>query len=65
MTLEEEECLRRLFVTDPDEDKNALKRRKRDRAPGTCDWILQTEELQRWLGEPTSDAEHLSNLALR
>jgi DNA polymerase III delta prime subunit len=42
--------LRSLFITDPTEDKNALKRRKGDRAFGTCSWILETDELQHWLG---------------
>ncbi|KAJ0413038.1 hypothetical protein BJY00DRAFT_320196 [Aspergillus carlsbadensis] len=49
MTEHDEECLRGLFLVDPEEDKNALKRRKGDRAPGTCEWILETQELQRWL----------------
>jgi NACHT domain len=49
MTGKEKECLQNLFLTDPAEDKNALKRRKGERAPGTCEWILETEELQKWL----------------
>ncbi|KAK0717606.1 hypothetical protein B0T26DRAFT_300152 [Lasiosphaeria miniovina] len=44
------DCLHGLFVTDPLEDKNALKRKKGDRALGTCEWILRTEELTAWLG---------------
>ncbi|KAL2819020.1 hypothetical protein BDW59DRAFT_165298 [Aspergillus cavernicola] len=47
---EEGACLRSLFITDPTEDKNALKRRKGDRASGTCTWILESDDLQRWLG---------------
>ncbi|TQN70161.1 Vegetative incompatibility protein HET-E-1, partial [Colletotrichum shisoi] len=43
-------CLRDLFVTDPLEDKNALKRKKGSRARGTCDWIMGAEELTTWLG---------------
>lgn len=43
-------CLRDLFLTDPLEDRKALKRKKGDRAPGTCEWILGTEELTVWLG---------------
>ncbi|KAL2834325.1 hypothetical protein BDW59DRAFT_46333 [Aspergillus cavernicola] len=50
MTAEEKACLRDLFLSDPEEDKNALKRRKGERAPDTCSWILGTNELQNWLG---------------
>ncbi|RKK66726.1 hypothetical protein BFJ69_g15146 [Fusarium oxysporum] len=44
-----EDCRRDLFLTDPTEDKNALKRKKGNRAAGTCEWILGTEELVAWL----------------
>ncbi|KAK0702945.1 hypothetical protein B0T26DRAFT_729366 [Lasiosphaeria miniovina] len=44
------DCLRDLFVTNLLEDKNALKRKKGDRALRTCEWILRTEELTAWLG---------------
>ncbi|KAE8381512.1 hypothetical protein BDV26DRAFT_289364 [Aspergillus bertholletiae] len=50
LTDEEHLCLRDLFLTDPAEDKNLLKRRKGDRAPGTGKWMLETVELNRWLG---------------
>ncbi|KAK4205472.1 hypothetical protein QBC40DRAFT_36074 [Triangularia verruculosa] len=58
------ECLRDLFLTDPFEDKNALKRKKGDRAPNTCGWILGTEELTTWLGSgktagPESQTAHV------
>ncbi|KAJ5678667.1 Pfs NACHT and Ankyrin domain protein [Penicillium macrosclerotiorum] len=43
-------CLRDLFITNPKEDKNALKRKKGRHAAGTCEWILRTEELNAWLG---------------
>ncbi|EJP69828.1 vegetative incompatibility protein HET-E-1 [Beauveria bassiana ARSEF 2860] len=43
-------CLHDLFVTDPLEDKKALKRKKGNRAAGTCKWILGTEHLTAWLG---------------
>ncbi|KAI1125800.1 hypothetical protein F5Y10DRAFT_294384 [Nemania abortiva] len=43
------DCLRDLFITDPLEDRNSLRRRKGDRASGTCEWILGTEELTTWL----------------
>ncbi|KAK8142660.1 hypothetical protein G3M48_008436 [Beauveria asiatica] len=39
-----------LFVTDPLEDKKTLKRKKGDRAAGTCEWILGTDDLTAWLG---------------
>ncbi|KAL6800468.1 hypothetical protein J3E68DRAFT_398332 [Trichoderma sp. SZMC 28012] len=46
-----ENCLRDLFVTDPFDDRTALKRKKGNRAAGTCEWILETEELTAWLGQ--------------
>ena len=61
MTDKEKECLRNLFLTDPADDKNALKRRKGERAPGTCEWILETEELKKWLG-PTTNTECNANI---
>ncbi|KAN0070390.1 hypothetical protein V8E54_011259 [Elaphomyces granulatus] len=61
MTDKEKECLRNLFLTDPADDKNALKRRKGDRAPGTCEWILETEELGNWL-RPTQNTECNANI---
>ncbi|WYZ35532.1 hypothetical protein EsH8_X_000179 [Colletotrichum jinshuiense] len=48
-------CLRDLFVTDPLDDRKALKRKKGDRARGTCEWILGTEELTTWLGSGRTD----------
>ncbi|KAL6818859.1 hypothetical protein GGI42DRAFT_14446 [Trichoderma sp. SZMC 28013] len=53
----EENCLRDLFITDPFEDRTALKRKKGNRAAGTCEWILETEELVAWL-----DQEQTSNV---
>ena len=50
-----------LFLTDPADDKNALKRRKGERAPGTCEWILETEELKEWLG-PAANTECNANI---
>ncbi|KAL5085380.1 hypothetical protein Trisim1_010606 [Trichoderma cf. simile WF8] len=47
----EDNCLRDLFITDPSEDRTALKRKKGNRAAGTCEWILETEELTAWLGQ--------------
>ncbi|KAL6895021.1 hypothetical protein GGI43DRAFT_424472 [Trichoderma evansii] len=42
--------MRQLFVTDASEDRNKLKRKKGNRAKGTCEWILKTDELTCWLG---------------
>ncbi|OTA01901.1 hypothetical protein A9Z42_0022420 [Trichoderma parareesei] len=47
---EAEACLRDLFLTDPRDDRTALKRKKGDRAQGTCEWIIGTEEITAWLG---------------
>ncbi|CAH0017231.1 unnamed protein product, partial [Clonostachys rhizophaga] len=44
-----EDCLHDLFLTDPVEDKNALKRKKGNRAADTCEWILRTKLLTTWL----------------
>jgi hypothetical protein len=43
------DCQRDLFITDPKEDRAALKRKKGGHAPGTCGWILSTKELTVWL----------------
>ncbi|KAH9903854.1 vegetative incompatibility protein HET-E-1 [Xylariomycetidae sp. FL2044] len=45
-----EKCHSDLFETDPFEDMKSLQRKKGDRAKGTCEWILETEELASWLG---------------
>ncbi|EED20926.1 ankyrin 2,3/unc44, putative [Talaromyces stipitatus ATCC 10500] len=58
-TPEEEACRRSLFIIDPEENKNALKRRKGDRAPGTCDWIKDTDELRAWLASPRAPSERV------
>jgi predicted AAA+ superfamily ATPase len=62
MTAEGKACLQCLFLTDPAEDKNALKRRKGNRVSGTCEWILETDELKRWLGEQEAKTENNSNI---
>ncbi|KAF9884895.1 hypothetical protein FE257_000962 [Aspergillus nanangensis] len=49
MNAAEKGCFNRLFQSDPEEDKNALKRRKGERAPNTCNWLLDTPEIHRWL----------------
>lgn len=52
--------MRHLFVTDPSEDREALKRKKGNRVQGTCEWILGTTEITEWLGsnQPASANEH-------
>ncbi|RBA10996.1 hypothetical protein FPRO05_14321 [Fusarium proliferatum] len=50
-------CQRDLFVTDPSEDREELKRKKGDRSSGTCKWILDTEELTAWLGSRQATGE--------
>ncbi|KAL6821984.1 hypothetical protein J3E69DRAFT_339720 [Trichoderma sp. SZMC 28015] len=44
-----EKCKKALFVTDPSEDRGMLKRKKGNRASGTCEWILKTRKLNTWL----------------
>ncbi|GAM41063.1 hypothetical protein TCE0_041f13896 [Talaromyces pinophilus] len=61
-TEEQRACLRSLFITDPTEDKNSLKRRKGDRAFGTCSWIFETEELRHWLGLSTYECQEERNI---
>lgn len=61
---EAEACIRHLFLTDPSEDREALKRKKGHRAQGTCEWILGTAEITEWLGsgQPAcaDDQSHMS-----
>ncbi|PKX91205.1 uncharacterized protein P174DRAFT_395152 [Aspergillus novofumigatus IBT 16806] len=61
-TTEEKECLEKLFLTDPGDDLNALKRRKGGRAPGTCEWVLESPEIRQWLGKESPAAGHGSNI---
>ncbi|KAI0095716.1 vegetative incompatibility protein HET-E-1 [Nemania sp. FL0031] len=61
MKPEAEVCLKDLFLTDPSEDRSALKRRKGNRASGTCEWILGTERLTQWL-RPRKLDQNASNL---
>ncbi|KAK5991902.1 Vegetative incompatibility HET-E-1-like protein [Cladobotryum mycophilum] len=52
-----------LFLTDPLEDKNALKRKKGARAEGTCEWIMGTEAITKWLqGGMTGEEYAISNI---
>ncbi|KAL4974612.1 ankyrin repeat-containing domain protein [Aspergillus desertorum] len=52
-------CLTKLFVTDPGEDLNRLKRRKGDRTSGTFSWFLESDQLKSWFrqAELMSDIE--------
>ncbi|GIJ83065.1 hypothetical protein Asppvi_001582 [Aspergillus pseudoviridinutans] len=61
-TAEEKACLRDLFITDPTDDRKALERRKGHRAPGTCRWILGTDELKNWLQIGENGAQKESNI---
>jgi hypothetical protein len=54
------ECCRALFITDPEEDLHRLKRRKGGHVPGTCDWIMDTEQLNLWLGDSTQNTDRPS-----
>ncbi|KAK5996960.1 Vegetative incompatibility HET-E-1-like protein [Cladobotryum mycophilum] len=47
---EARDCLKDLFITDPHDDKNQLKRKKGNRTEGTCEWIENTEAFTIWLG---------------
>ncbi|KAL3472617.1 hypothetical protein BJX99DRAFT_262178 [Aspergillus californicus] len=59
---EEKDCLQSLFLTDPTEDKSALKRKKGGRVEGTCEWILETDELRYWLRDLEDDDPKASNI---
>ncbi|KAL2836062.1 ankyrin repeat-containing domain protein [Aspergillus pseudodeflectus] len=41
-------CLAKLFITDPGEDLNKLRRRKGNRTSGTFSWFLESDELKIW-----------------
>ncbi|KAL4734793.1 hypothetical protein BDV11DRAFT_212465 [Aspergillus similis] len=41
-------CLAKLFITDPGEDLNKLKRRKGNRTSGTFSWFLESDKLKTW-----------------
>ncbi|KAH8696413.1 nucleoside phosphorylase domain-containing protein [Talaromyces proteolyticus] len=61
-TTDEYECLRSLFLTNPADIKTALKQKKGDRADGTCEWILKTEELSDWLEGLENNYQNGSNI---
>ncbi|KKP00538.1 pfs domain-containing protein [Trichoderma harzianum] len=58
---EDEECMKALFMTDPSEDRAMLKRKKGNRASGTCEWIAQTEKLNTWLHFEETEQKSQSN----
>ncbi|GLB04460.1 hypothetical protein AtubIFM57258_010426 [Aspergillus tubingensis] len=49
-----EEILRKLFVTDPNEDRRSLMARRGGPSKDTCQWIFQTDELKNWLDANTN-----------
>ncbi|KAF9776607.1 hypothetical protein IL306_005188 [Fusarium sp. DS 682] len=60
---EAQHCLRDLYVTDPSDDMQKLKRKMGDRASGTCEWIHDTEHLTTWLGsEQTAEDGQMANV---
>ncbi|KAL7924067.1 hypothetical protein ACQKWADRAFT_311398 [Trichoderma austrokoningii] len=42
-------CRRDLFLTNPLEDRQVLKRKLGDRVHGTCAWITATEQFRAWM----------------
>ncbi|PYI17232.1 ankyrin [Aspergillus violaceofuscus CBS 115571] len=44
----EKTCLANLFITDPNEDMNSLKRKKGNRTPETCSWFLESDKSKSW-----------------
>ncbi|GFF33211.1 vegetative incompatibility protein HET-E-1, partial [Aspergillus udagawae] len=61
-TADEKACLHDLFITDPADDRKSLERRKGHRAPGTCSWILETDEVKNWLQIGENGAQKESNI---
>ena len=47
-------CLQALFLTDPQDDLEAIRTAKGDRVDGTCEWILTHEQYRSWLVEDDS-----------
>lgn len=45
---EEDRCLQAPYVTNPIDDRTGLITSRGERTPGTCKWILSTEEYQAW-----------------
>ncbi|KAJ4007627.1 hypothetical protein NW752_010293 [Fusarium irregulare] len=45
-------CLKALFVTDPAQDREDILDAKGKICPGTCEWVLTTEEFKTWEQNP-------------
>ena len=45
------ECLRSLYLSDPQDDLAAVRSAKGDRVPGTCEWILTQDQYTTFLVE--------------
>ena len=45
------ECLRALFLTNPQDDLAAIRSAKGDRVDGTCEWVLTQHQYSSWLVE--------------
>jgi len=57
------ELLSSLYVTDPSNDLQSLKRKKGNRVEGTCEWILTTPQLVKWIDIPDdSSVEPVSRI---
>ncbi|PLB50891.1 purine and uridine phosphorylase [Aspergillus steynii IBT 23096] len=54
---EQSKAYQGLFLTDPEDEMNSLKRRKGSRAPGTCEWLLETQDMLRWLNSKPSETD--------
>ncbi|KAJ5593447.1 hypothetical protein N7537_010351 [Penicillium hordei] len=58
----EKTCLANLFITDPNEDMNSIKRTKGDRTPGTCSWFLESDKLKSWFQRDKGNDELERNI---
>ncbi|GKZ26583.1 hypothetical protein AbraIFM66951_002818 [Aspergillus brasiliensis] len=50
-----EEILRKLYVTNPTEDRRSLMARRGGPSQDTCQWIFKTDELKSWLDAKAED----------
>ncbi|KAM6483948.1 hypothetical protein HDV62DRAFT_310004 [Trichoderma sp. SZMC 28011] len=62
--LEVGNCMRDLFLTDPYEDREKMKRKKGNRASGTCEWIFDKGFLKNWLHFEEAEQESRSSNVL-
>jgi putative ribosome biogenesis GTPase RsgA len=58
----EKTCLANLFITDPNEDMNSLKRTKGNRTPGTCSWFLESDKIKSWFQRDKGNDELERNI---